>query len=67
MQNGCISSPRGYGWILVVNHRLKLLPLFLLLHPVVSPRAKGEVSHTFVIHSFYFVIIVCYVQNLTPL
>jgi hypothetical protein len=32
------SSPRGYGWILVVNHRLKIhFFFFLLVSPVCKP------------------------------
>jgi hypothetical protein len=47
------SSPRGYGWILVVNHRLKLTssPSFFFLF--VSPRAEDKVSFiSSMIHSF---------------
>jgi hypothetical protein len=33
------SSPRGYGWILVVNHRLKLTSSSSYF---VSPRAQGR-------------------------
>jgi hypothetical protein len=46
------SSPRGYSWILVVNHRLKIHFFFFLL--VSRPRVQGEVFHIFRPHSPFF-------------
>jgi hypothetical protein len=61
------SSPRGYVWLLVVRHKLKVQLFSLLL---ASPRVQVEVfmscNHSLLFLFFFFDIIVCCAQNLTP-
>jgi hypothetical protein len=65
------SSPRGYVWVLVDRHRLKI-HLFFLLLTFQSPRVQVEVfipcDHNLLFSLFFpfFDIIVCCMQNLTP-
>jgi hypothetical protein len=57
------SSPRGYGWILVVNHRLKIhFFFFLLISPVCKPPSPRQ-SFSY-LSTTLFIFSLCYYRLL---